>query len=104
MREIKFRYWNFITKKMEITYSIDFINAYGAMQYIGLKDKNGKEIWEGDIVELDGYNYKIEYYKNKFVLTGFYKTLSITIDPEEEDAIELITVIGNIYETPELLK
>lgn len=72
------------------------------MQFTGLLDKNGKEIYEGDIVFAEEYvgfkNLKAEviYNRGRFCLnTG-------TI-PEDLIA-ELCEVIGNIYSNPELLK
>lgn len=63
-REIKFRYWN--GKEIEYnlyneygeSVSIDkWLSSDGMMQYTGLKDKNGKEIYEGDIVEYFDWCY-----------------------------------------------
>ena len=87
------------------------------MQYTGLKDKNGKEIYEGDIIV--GYNHKVggnfvddvmgvmKYEGLAFAVQGkqihrnekwFY---TMTSPIAQDYAIE---VIGNIYENPELLK
>ncbi len=75
--------------------------AYELMEYTGFKDKNGKEIYEGDIVEL--YNeedlYRVEYQAEnaRFILT----TDTIVTDFKYYSHGE-IEVIGNIYENPEL--
>lgn len=75
---------------------------YVVMQFTNLKDKNGKEIFEGDIVEdFQGEFFSVEYHPAAFTFNqggvGFAAT-RINID---KGGFE---VIGNIYETPELLK
>jgi uncharacterized phage protein (TIGR01671 family) len=68
------------------------------MQYTGLKDKNGKEIYEGDIVNqynLDKKPTIVEYWYNSF--TPFDETEEYGYKADE------LAVIGNIYENPELL-
>ena len=63
------------------------------MQYTGIKDKNGKEIYEGDILSFVGDKLIAEY-------DGLY-----TMDTNQEITphMERTEIIGNIYENPELL-
>ena len=82
------------------------------MQSTGLKDKNGKEIFEGEIIR---YNIDVVDIKRHQTL-GFYTVLDgregffgdgMSIDDFEEDAKEFsktAEIIGNIYENPELLE
>ncbi len=104
MREIKFRAWdnvNYMSTPftfMEIQSGIiGFTSEAIIMQYTGLKDKNGKEIFEGDIINAkwkDGQHIGIEKCPN-IIPNGFHFY-------EEMDDIDC-EVIGNIYENHELL-
>ena len=82
------------------------------MQYIGIDDSKGKEIYEGDIVKVtvdsDNYIAEVKYYGNS-------DYPAFDIEPPESyyydsnviskaKADEIIEVIGNIYENPELLE
>ena len=136
MREIKFRAWNKALNKMysheellSLTKNIvmnkfatgiylPFNSDINLMQYTGLKDKDGTEIYEGDIVEfLDeevnyshyGYEYDAFINIGKVIfshdeLMGWDIT-NRNMDLEEVwHYREYIKVIGNIYENPELLE
>ena len=126
MREIKFRAWvkdrkeifeviliNYVTKK--VTYLFERVgdllnirhekfNDTELMQYTGLKDKNGKEIYEGDIVKLRA-NHGIgvvKYYDEwgAFVVE-YIKPRQLAVlgmNYYKED----IEILGNIYENSEL--
>jgi uncharacterized phage protein (TIGR01671 family) len=121
MREIKFRAWNgermLIMAHGEGDFYIQqgkvweydscgydsYEKEYPLMQYTGLTDKNGKEIYEDDVV-------KVEYDLNGVVTWNNRSSKYIFKFPnahsEEVDLwlMELCEVIGNIYENPELLE
>lgn len=93
-------------------------NDYLSQQYTGLKDKNGKEIYEGDIIEVELYEkwsseepfkaiHVVFYNSNRgaFVHAKDPKTFpsGMVFDPYTFDPVPC-EVIGNIFETPELLK
>ncbi len=125
-RIIKFRAWNKITERIyqwqEIENSSDnylFENfdglensGYILMQFTGLTDKNGKEIYEGDILQKLFYEQPDNtigsrpYGKSFEVVWTERKTACPDCMSEGvgfEDVVSNSIVIGNIYENPELL-
>ena len=132
MRQIKFRVWDTVNKNMFVPSSINFkgntvwiCDSHGEnkfeyelenensklMQFTGLLDKNGKEIYEGDIVKTRFEVFSIEWFKdnacfimscvetgkvrwfeNREVFSGEFKFMSNEVE-----------IIGNICEHPNLL-
>ena len=75
------------------------------MQSTGLHDKNGVEIFEGDIVKLQDELYQIEFKSYRFKAKGFWLTYQdVPDDFFSEVAYKQCEVIGNVYENPELLE
>ena len=124
MRELKFRAWS--TKRGQWHYFTLSTLAMGSAgregdgvlhyenwcQYIGLKDKNGIEIYEWDILRGPGYDdagtlthhfYVVRFGESSDIRWGFYIE-HYSAASTTEAFQERLEVAGNIYETPELLK
>ena len=109
MRDIKFRVWDKTLNKIhswsiiENHFTFEELldtNFFEAMQYTGLKDKNGVEIYEGDIVDFWGRKFLVVYNLGGFGCFG----LNDAWHPLGDTIYRPTTVIGNRYENPELLQ
>lgn len=77
------------------------INIETLGQYTGLKDRNGKEIYEGDILEYGtGYRESVKYRNGCFMAIGRQSCNYLYSSVGRYSLV----VIGNIYENPELLE
>lgn len=70
-------------------------------QFTGLLDKNGKEIWEYDIVDWDGVKLLVEFIDGSFCIHENYEDATLHDLFFERDEIN---AIGNRFDNPELLK
>lgn len=129
MREIKFRAWvgamllpeqaniGFMKDRIVVEpTSQEWINTYGhdwklesVMQYTGLKDKNGTEIYEGDIVRFpkkikEGYRIApVAFWHGHFMLTRTTNNKK-WVSMGQARLKDNMEVVGNIYENGDLLK
>lgn len=133
MREIKFRVWDkeedvmyqndsftvevigkFISVYVKVKPYIRELMDYELMQYTGIKDKNGKEIYEGDIFkdcegEIKLVIWKDNGFKAKYTFKRRYQgeewlENSITDLGDTQSRRWGVEVIGNIYENEDLLE
>lgn len=129
MLKIKFRFWDVPNYKMRywdewshLANASVLFESQGSpfpiipMQYIGLQDKNGKEIYEGDIVFYD-YDYKSlqDPFKNRWEVVYHYDQWKMVrgnretgdqncCDDPHWNRWEDCEIIGNIYQNPELIR
>ena len=126
MREFKFRAWDSYHEEMidweqyKDELVVNDFKEHGKgplviMQYTGLKDKNGTDIYEGDYIEMPDSNYiwtvgfinngfKVRALIEKSYRGGKYKE-PVTFELiNTDDARWGVEVIGNIYENPELIE
>lgn len=135
-REIKFRAWNEYAKQMRDVPLLHLYNEYPnhsptldgnfmslvyhpktvLMQFTGLTDRTGKEIYEGDVVKIKFRDGIDKYLFENGVIkwnqkSSAFKWFAIETDSSDENNYWLThadndgrEVIGNIYENPELLE
>lgn len=138
----KFRAWDKVFKEMvqvnalvldeqvvKVTYkngnvAKEDMKEYDLMQSTGLKDKNGKEIFEGDILEIQGIRMVVKFGSYEYIESsksnghtigvvydglGFYVECINAADPDrispfEPETLKESVVIGNRFENPEILE
>lgn len=135
MRKIKFRAWDKTDSEMvsvdlivfndktttdkahilDERNDVHYLNEIVLMQYTGLKDKNGVEICEGDVLKISNISVlRCEFRNGCFVLVHskefagvdnlLWGNLGRLYDAGMNDIFELTEVIGNIYQNHELLE
>lgn len=107
MREIKFMLWD--GKIMSGPFTLADMTRYGytdlkgitILQFTGLKDKNGREIYEGDIVKSPDYDNAMQVSYDEIQASDDMTAPGIGFQFNTEPS--KMEIVGNIYENPDLL-
>ena len=121
MREIKFRAWDKENEKMMKVSSLHLENKeisvkengtfrlfrmQDLMQYTGIKDKNGKEIYENDLISCNKHKNIVVFFEGGCFKVKYLRNSTTTITCTLNSFLEKYKckISGNIYEPPELLE
>ena len=118
----KFKVWDTLNKVMKdwnyVVSQLDITDVFGnkrfiPLQWTGLKDKNGNEIYNGDVVIAEYFNHSkastfikqiVSFEKGTFTLKSQEIELEMTRQNVPIHWADTIEIIGNIHQNPELIK
>ena len=116
MRELKFRAWDGkkmiddvipvsdtgIVELFEYEHQVTEVEA--VEQYTGLTDKNGKEIYEGDVVNIQGIKYYVDFEHGGFWFNNDNRKWKANRPFTHFQEINDAEVVGNVHESADLLE